>query len=155
MQSIAEHLYRYLGVPETIKKKKAGVSLALKPTDDILSWTAKQKCEGQYVVGFALENKKLRANAKKKLADKRLDMIIANTPESIAAEKAAVQIKTPDSRWLKLPIMPKRNAARRVIQLIDKRLIVADRGASKNIYNIYPFGIIGQECHRSLYKAHF
>jgi phosphopantothenoylcysteine decarboxylase/phosphopantothenate--cysteine ligase len=105
-----------------IKKKKAGVSLALKPTADILSWTAKQKCEGQYVVGFALENKKLHANAKKKLADKRLDMIIANTPESIAAEKAAVQIKTPDSRWLKLPIMPKRNAARRVIQLIDKAM---------------------------------
>jgi len=103
-----------------IKKTKARLSLTLKPTADILAWAAKHRSEGQYVVGFGLEDKDLRVNADKKLTAKRLDMIIANTPEFIAADYATVQIKTPNGRWLKLPAAPKKKIARRVIQLIDK-----------------------------------
>jgi phosphopantothenoylcysteine decarboxylase/phosphopantothenate--cysteine ligase len=106
-----------------IKKSSSELTLKLKPSTDILAWATKHKSKGQYVVGFALEDKNLRANAEKKLNAKRLDMIIANTLESIAAEMAAVQIKTPVGRWLKLPAAPKKNIARRVIQLIDKAVI--------------------------------
>ena len=105
-----------------IKKTKAGLSITLKPTADILSWAAKHKSEGQYVVGFALEDKNLCANAAKKLAAKKLDMIIANPPESISAETASVQIKTPDSTWLKLHTAPKYKIACRVIRLIDRAI---------------------------------
>jgi phosphopantothenoylcysteine decarboxylase/phosphopantothenate--cysteine ligase len=105
-----------------IKKSNKLLTLKLKQTKDILAWAAKQKRKDQYVVGFALEDKDLRASAEKKLASKRLDMIIANTPDSIAADKVTIQIKTPDSRWLKLPPASKNKIARRVIRLIDKTI---------------------------------
>jgi phosphopantothenoylcysteine decarboxylase/phosphopantothenate--cysteine ligase len=103
-----------------IKKSAGNLTLKLKPTADILAWAAKHKSKGQYVVGFALEDKDLRANAERKLATKNLDMIIANRPESIAADRTAVQIKTCRRGWLKLPAGPKRDIARRIVQLIDK-----------------------------------
>jgi phosphopantothenoylcysteine synthetase/decarboxylase len=102
------------------RKSMVNLSLKLKPTADILAWASKHKTKSQYVVGFALEDKNLRANAAGKLAAKKLDMIIANTPESIAADRTTVQIKTPNGRWLRLPAASKRNIARRVVQLIDK-----------------------------------
>ena len=85
----------------------------MKPTVDILRWAAKHKrratsdaCpersrgEQRFIVGFALEDKNLRANAQKKLKAKNLDMIIANSPESIAADESAVQVKTAGGKWL-------------------------------------------------------
>jgi len=110
-----------------IKKKNRQFTLKLKPTTDILKWAATHKNERRaasdgprFVVGFALEDKNLRANAEKKMAVKDLDMIIANRPESIACDQTTVQIKTPTHNWLKLPTISKSNAARRVIRLIDK-----------------------------------
>jgi phosphopantothenoylcysteine decarboxylase/phosphopantothenate--cysteine ligase len=103
-----------------IKKSSSELTLKLKPSADILAWAAKHKIKGQYVVGFALEDKDLRKNAQKKLTSKRLDMIIANTPDSITADKTSLQIKIPDGRWLKLPVASKSSIARSVIKLIDK-----------------------------------
>jgi phosphopantothenoylcysteine decarboxylase/phosphopantothenate--cysteine ligase len=101
-----------------IKKSAGGLTLKLKPTVDILAWAAKHKSKGQYIVGFALEDKNLRTSAEKKLAIKNLDMIIADSPESIAADQTAVQIKTLRRNWLKLSTRPKKDIARRVVQLI-------------------------------------
>ncbi len=103
-----------------IKKSTSDLSLKLKPTADILSWVGRHKGKGQYVVGFALEDKNLRANAEKKLATKNLDMIIANRPESIASDRTTVQVKTRRSNWLKLPAGAKTDIARRIVGLINK-----------------------------------
>jgi len=72
------------------------------------------------VVGFALEDKAIRAGAEKKLKDKNLDMIIANTPAAIAADKTSVQLKTPSGKWLKMPTARKSAIASRIIRLIEK-----------------------------------
>lgn len=110
-----------------IKKSVRPLTLKLKPTVDIIKWAAGRKRERRatsdeprFVIGFALEDKRLRANAEKKLACKNLDMIIANATESIASENTAVHIKTPNSKWLKIPSTSKAQVARRIIELIDK-----------------------------------
>ena len=71
------------------------------------------------MVGFALEDKNLRANAEKKLKEKNLDMIIANTPDSIGSVETTVQIKLPDSAWLKIKNAPKTTIAREIIRTIE------------------------------------
>jgi len=101
-----------------IKKSAKSLTIKLKPTVDILKWAGKNKKKGQIVVGFALEDKAIRANAEKKLKEKNLDMIIANTPAAIAADKTTVQIKTPKGKWIKIPQATKTTIARKIIFLI-------------------------------------
>jgi phosphopantothenoylcysteine synthetase/decarboxylase len=82
------------------KKKKAILTLKLKPTEDILAWAGKHK-KNQRIVGFALEDRNLKTNAEKKLLTKNADMIIANTPKAIGAENSSVYLKTPRTGWIK------------------------------------------------------
>jgi len=63
-----------------IKKTAPKLTLELERTEDILSEVAKAKRPGVGVVGFALETDELVANAKRKLAEKELDLIVANDP---------------------------------------------------------------------------
>ena len=105
-----------------LKKENGGPrpTLQLKPTADILQWAGRHKVAGQIVVGFALEDRDLRANAEKKLRDKHLDMIVANAPEAINAETSCVHIKTRDSEWIELPAARKSTTARRIIRLAER-----------------------------------
>ncbi len=117
--------------PAKSKIKKTGESLTikLKPTTDILKWAGKHKTGARgtghgarIVVGFALEDKNLRRNAEKKLKEKNLDMIIANTPAAIGSDKVSVQIKMPDRKWLKLPLLSKTAIAKKIILLAESLL---------------------------------
>jgi phosphopantothenoylcysteine decarboxylase/phosphopantothenate--cysteine ligase len=101
-----------------IKKGRSELTLKLKPTKDILSWAGKNKKKSQLIVGFALEDKALRRNAEKKLKEKNLDMIVANTPDAIAADKSTVHIKTPGSKWLKIENKKKTTISKKIIALI-------------------------------------
>ena len=102
-----------------IKKSNKDLIIRLKPTVDILKWAGKNKKKGQIVVGFALEDRNLRKNAEKKLKEKNLDMIIANTPSAIGAEKTTVQIKQKTGKWLDLPKADKSIIAEKIIKLIE------------------------------------
>ncbi|MHC4325698.1 MAG: phosphopantothenoylcysteine decarboxylase domain-containing protein, partial [Planctomycetota bacterium] len=101
-----------------IKKDRSELVLKLKPTKDILAWAGKNKKKNQIVVGFALEDKALRTSAEKKLKQKNLDMIIANTPEAIAAEKSTVHIKTAGSKWLKIENKDKAAIAKKIVAML-------------------------------------
>jgi len=106
------------------KIKRAGKSLTirLKPTVDILKWAAahkKAKGKRQIVVGFALEDKSLRMRAQKKLKEKNLDMIIANAPTAVGAEKSTVLIKRRGSRWVTLKDASKDTIAGKIILLVN------------------------------------
>ena len=110
--------------PARLTKRKIGktsrpLTIRLKPTVDILKWAGRNK-KAKIVVGFALEDRLLRKNAERKLKEKNLDMIIANSPAAIAAEKSAVQIKTPHTDWLKLACTTKTATAKKIISLIEK-----------------------------------
>ncbi|MFN4227707.1 MAG: phosphopantothenoylcysteine decarboxylase [Candidatus Ratteibacteria bacterium] len=63
-----------------IKRKKQWL-LKLVPNPDILKSVSKIKKENQKIVGFALETDNILENAKKKLKEKKLDLIIGNTPD--------------------------------------------------------------------------
>jgi phosphopantothenoylcysteine decarboxylase/phosphopantothenate--cysteine ligase len=103
-----------------IKRAGKSITLELKPTADILKWAGRHKKKGQIVVGFALEDKHLRKRAQKKLTDKNLDMIIANTPAAIGAKKSTVQIKTAQSRWLRIGVITKAEVAKRIVFAIEE-----------------------------------
>jgi len=107
-----------------IKKTNKTLAIKLKPTPDILEWAGKNKSrttnhEPPIVVGFALEDKNLRKNAEKKLKEKNLDMIIANTPAAIGADKSVVQIKIPSRKWLKIPLATKTAIAKKIISMVE------------------------------------
>jgi phosphopantothenoylcysteine decarboxylase/phosphopantothenate--cysteine ligase len=117
--------------PAKTKIKKTGKSLTLKlkPTPDILQWAGTHKDSKfeiqnskfqphkRLVVGFALEDRNLRRNAERKMRDKNLDMIVANTPAAIGAEKTGVHIKIPGQKWLRLAKVTKAAVARKIVSL--------------------------------------
>ena len=102
-----------------IKKTGKSMTIKLKPTTDILKWAGKNKKKNQFVVGFALEDKNVRERAEKKLNEKKLDMIVANTCAAIGADKSTVQIKMPGSKWLKLPKAGKAVIAGEIISMAE------------------------------------
>jgi len=63
--------------PGKIKKAEGGTSLELVRTPDILSSLGRSK-GSRLLVGFAAETEDLLPNARKKRADKNLDLIVAN-----------------------------------------------------------------------------
>ncbi|NTW26543.1 MAG: phosphopantothenoylcysteine decarboxylase, partial [Lentimicrobium sp.] len=62
-----------------IKKEDKKLSIDLKPTTDILASLGKMKQKGQFLVGFALETDNETENARKKLQNKNLDLIVLNS----------------------------------------------------------------------------
>ena len=84
-----------------IKKTDKSLTLKLKPTIDILKWATNHK-KGQIIVGFALEDKALKTRAEAKMKQKNLDMIIANPPSAINADRSTVMIKTRTRPWVEI-----------------------------------------------------
>jgi len=110
-----------------LKKSDQVLTVKLKPTPDILKWAGKHKHEGRgarderrIVVGFALEDKAIRVRAQEKLQGKKLDMIVANSPVAIGADKSDVHIKTPDSPWVKIQNVTKAATAKKIIVQVEK-----------------------------------
>lgn len=79
-----------------IKKSKNIISIKLKANPDIISYCGKNK-KKQIVVGFALETEKLKENAVKKLKEKNMDFVVANSQESLGSDKTSVQIISKDN----------------------------------------------------------
>ncbi|WP_025739974.1 bifunctional phosphopantothenoylcysteine decarboxylase/phosphopantothenate--cysteine ligase CoaBC [Aquimarina pacifica] len=63
---------------QKIKKKDTNFSIDLERTTDILKWMGAEK-KHQFLVGFALETENEEANAKNKLKNKNLDLIVLNS----------------------------------------------------------------------------
>ncbi len=71
--------FRPKSVADTKLSKSDGVpDLVLEPTADILATLARHRRPGQTVVGFAAETRDVAARAARKLADKGIDLIVAN-----------------------------------------------------------------------------
>ncbi|GHT52134.1 hypothetical protein AGMMS49990_08000 [Endomicrobiia bacterium] len=78
-----------------IKKDTLTSSIELKQNPDIIRYCGKNK-KNQVVVGFALETEHLVNNAKTKLKNKNLDLIVANGTESFGADNTTVKIISAD-----------------------------------------------------------
>jgi phosphopantothenoylcysteine decarboxylase/phosphopantothenate--cysteine ligase len=100
-----------------IRKSSRYITLKLKPTPDILKWAGSHKHREQVVIGFALEDRNLKTNAEHKLRDKNLDIIVANRPQSIGADKSTVWIKPAVGKWSSLEKKSKSAIAQAVIRM--------------------------------------
>lgn len=106
--------------PSSSKIKKAGqdFSLALKPTTDILK-EVRHENPHLFIIGFSLDTENLMENAKKKLKDKKLDLIIANDISTPGADECKLILIDKKGNIEKFPLVSKYEAAERVM----KRLV--------------------------------
>jgi phosphopantothenoylcysteine decarboxylase/phosphopantothenate--cysteine ligase len=107
-----------------MKKSPGEITLKLKPTQDILKWAGTHKKQNQVVVGFALEDRNIKAGAERKMRDKKLDMIIANTPAAIGSERCEVWIKKAGEEWRRFAETSKKQVASKLIRLIEQSMQV-------------------------------
>src|SRR5579885_940712 len=105
-------------LPGKLKRTNEPLIIRLEPNPDILAEAARDKGE-RLVVGFAAETDHVAENARKKLAVKNADLIVAN---DVGAEGAGFDVDTNvvtlfarDGRDLPLPKMPKREVAERIL----------------------------------------
>ncbi len=101
-----------------IKRFKEPLTIRLEPTPDILAEAAQKKGD-RLIVGFAAETDHVAENARKKLAAKNADLIVAN---DVTAEGAGfdhdtniVTLFSRDGRDLALPKLSKSEVAQRIL----------------------------------------
>ncbi len=108
-----------------IKKSDESLALNLSPTVDILKKLSRSKGKRVFV-GFALETDNEITNARKKLLEKNLDMIIVNNPTEEGAgfgpTTNKVTILSSKSRPERLPLMAKRELADKILDRVSKIL---------------------------------
>lgn len=103
-----------------LKKQTAKLTLELKPTADILRWAGRHKRRGQKLVGFALEDRDLHANAERKMREKNLDMIVANAPDAIGAKETTVHIKRRGMEWISVSDATKVTIAAKILAVLTE-----------------------------------
>lgn len=117
--------YRPASIAEDkLKKSDEDMSIPLERTDDILSWVADNRREGQFICGFSMETKDMLKNSTEKLHRKKLDMIVANNLKEegagFAVDTNVVTIVTAEGAE-QLPLMGKDEVAGRLLDAIAKR----------------------------------
>ena len=98
-----------------IKKEKGTLDLKLELNPDILSSIKTKKTK---VIGFALETQNELSNAKKKLKEKHLDMIVLNSPgkeSGFEVDTNKVTIIKQDGKSVNLPLLSKFQAANKIL----------------------------------------
>ena len=100
-----------------IKKKDIGsdtITLKLTKNPDIIKYVALHKAK-KTVVGFALETKNLLSYAKTKLKEKKLDMIVANSANTISSKNSAATLVFKDGKIKNLKMASKEKVAKEII----------------------------------------
>ena len=126
---------------DKMKKSRAPLSLDLEPTPDILRRLAHENQslkQRKVLVGFAAETENLLRNARKKLLEKKLDLMVANdiTMRGAGFESDTNVVTLLDRTGLEesLPILAKTEVARRILDRIDPMI----KGGSNLARSIIP-----------------
>ncbi len=108
---------------EKVKKKAGDMSIPLKRTRDILQYLGEHRQKEQFLCGFSMETEHMIENSQKKLAQKNLDMIVANNLKVAGAgfgtDTNVVTLITRDTMQ-QLPIMSKNEVAHAILDHILK-----------------------------------
>ena len=108
---------------EKIKKSKANLNLPLELNPDIL-YEAGQKKGTRLLIGFAAETHDLLQNARQKLAEKNLDLIVANDVSlpgaGFAADTNIVKLIDRRGNIEELPLMGKEEVADLILDRVVK-----------------------------------
>jgi phosphopantothenoylcysteine decarboxylase/phosphopantothenate--cysteine ligase len=111
--------------PSSVKIKKKGaekLTLELKRNPDILKNASQKKKKGMILVGFSLETNDLISNAVKKMKDKGLDLIIANSNKTISCDNIQATIIDKKGKGVRLPDMPKDKLANLILDRLIKHI---------------------------------
>lgn len=112
--------YHLASVPkQKVKKTAMRLSLELDPTPDILAELGRRK-KDQLLIGFAAETQEMVAEAKRKLASKNCDMVVANLVSQDGAvgfegDENEVVLVTSAGETTSLPRAPKRVIADQIL----------------------------------------
>ncbi len=108
-----------------IKKEDVEINLKLKPTPDILKEIGRKKGK-KILVGFAVETEDEIKNAKSKLKEKNLDLIVANNPNLQGAgfeiDTNIVTLINRKGKIEKLPLMSKKELAEKIVDRLSNLL---------------------------------
>ena len=101
----------------------SALTLALAPTADVLASTKPQRKRGAVVVGFAFETGTSLEHARRKLADKALDLLVVNRADEAGAgaevETNRVTLLTCDGQR-EIPLMHKRDVAEQILDAVEQ-----------------------------------
>jgi phosphopantothenoylcysteine decarboxylase/phosphopantothenate--cysteine ligase len=116
--AVADYRPKQVSKNKIKREQNSSIIMELERTPDILG-----EVKGKFLrVGFAAESENLVANAKAKLDKKNLDFIVANdiTVEGsgIGADSNQVVIIDSSGKTEKLPLMPKRQVADRILDKV-------------------------------------
>jgi len=120
---------------QKIKRTAEPFTLTLEPNPDILATIAREKGD-RLVIGFAAETENVAENARKKLAQKNADLIVANDVSAEGAgfdgETNIVTLFSRDSRDLPLARMSKTEVAHRILdEALRLRGVLRSKPASQ------------------------
>jgi len=111
---------------EKLSSSEGPPELVLEPTNDILAEVGRRRHRGQVLVGFAAETGHLRQRAAEKLRRKGVDVVVANDVTLPGAgfdhDTNQASVLEADGDWEELPLMDKRELARRVLDVVVRRL---------------------------------
>jgi len=112
--------------PSKRPRESGSLTLALEPTDDILSGTTRLRRPGSIIVGFALETGDAVTKGRAKLARKQLDLIVVNDALEPGAgfdvDTNRVVILDRDGGEIEVPLASKREVAERILDAVEARL---------------------------------
>jgi len=103
-----------------IKKTAGRVTVELERTADILAHMSRRR-KRQILVGFCLETEDLERRARDKLQVKRLDLVVANGPEAIDAERQDALLIASRGRCERLQGVTKEELAERILAAVTDR----------------------------------
>jgi phosphopantothenoylcysteine decarboxylase/phosphopantothenate--cysteine ligase len=108
--------------PRKAGKAEVGPALAVEKTPDILALLGEKKRRGQVLVGFAAETHDILGHARKKLAAKNADLIVANAVgegAGFGTDDNAVRIIAPAGPVQETGLLSKRELSRIIFDRIE------------------------------------
>jgi phosphopantothenoylcysteine decarboxylase / phosphopantothenate---cysteine ligase len=102
-------------------KQKRPWSLKLIPNPDIIKEVSKIKRDSQKVIGFALETTDIVKNAKRKLKEKKIDLIIGDTPDFFGTQNKGSKVifLWKDGRIIEFKKITKEQTAQKLVSLLE------------------------------------
>jgi phosphopantothenoylcysteine decarboxylase/phosphopantothenate--cysteine ligase len=132
--AVADYKPEFVG-SEKMSKKNKTLILSLVPTQDILAELGKRKKNGQLLVGFALETNDALENAKEKLRQKNLDLIVLNSLKDEGAgfehNTNKVSIINREMKINEYPLKSKTEAAKDIVNAILELVIKYSKKENK------------------------
>ncbi len=111
---------------EKIKKSNLkNLSLELVPTQDIAAYLGEHKNKQQFLCGFALETENIIEHAKEKMLNKKMDMIVINSPKDIGSafdhDTNKIMILDNSGKLVSFELKSKKEAAINILEAIIER----------------------------------